>query len=311
MLDLDRARLDGKKVGVIGLGLMGRPMALNLHRAGASVMIWNRSTHPMAELAAEGLTTTETPQSLADHVDVLILMLSDGAVSLDILTRDDGVLAGLRPGALVIDMGTSAVHHTKAMIDAVTQAGGRWLDAPVSGGEVGAQEANLTIMVGGDSANVAEAMPLLQAMGRRITHVGPATAGQVTKAANQVIVGLTIGAVAEGLALARAAGVDPAKVREALEGGFAWSRVMELHGERMISGNFTPGGKVASQAKDMRQGIELAHANGLSLPALDLNSTLYNQLENAGGRELDHSALYLLFTDDPAENITAEDDSSP
>lgn len=299
MLDLDRARLDGRKVGVVGLGLMGRPMALNLHKAGATVTVWNRNPDPIVAVAKEGVSAAPDLPSLARSVDTIILMLADGAVTKDLLTRSDGLLTGIRPGTLIVDMGTSAVDVTREMAAAVAEAGGRWLDAPVSGGEVGATEASLTIMAGGEDADFAEALPLFQAMGKRITHMGGATAGQVTKAANQVIVGLTIGAVAEGLALARAAGVEPAKVRQALEGGFAWSRIMELHGERMVSGNFVPGGKIAAQVKDMRQGVALAEQVGLSLPALSLNKDLYEKLEKAGGDGLDHSALYLLYTDPP------------
>lgn len=298
MLDLDRPRLDGRAIAVIGLGLMGRPMARNLHAAGAKVTVWNRSPGPLAALAEAGLNAAQSPAEAAAAADTVIVMVSDTAAVETVLTGEAGILSALKPGSLVIDMGTTAVPDTARFADLVRDAGGRWLDAPVSGGEVGATEASLTIMAGGESSDFAEALPLFQTMGRKVTHVGGITAGQVTKAANQVIVGLTIGAVAEGLALARAAGVDPAMVRTALEGGFAWSRVMELHGNRMVTGDFKPGGKVATQRKDMAQGEALADSLGLDLPALRLNRGLYDRLVEAGGDGLDHSALYLLYTDD-------------
>ncbi len=169
------------------------------------------------------------------------------------------------------------------------------MDAPVSGGVVGAEQASLAIMAGGSDDAIARARPLLEILGANVTHVGEVSAGQVAKAANQVIVGLTIGAVAEALALAKRAGVDPAKVRAALRGGFADSRIMELHGQRMIDGEFAPGGKVVTQRKDMFQALQLAHAFDLELPATDLNMTLYDQLIESGGGDLDHSALFKVI----------------
>lgn len=281
-------------VGVIGLGLMGRPMAANLARAGAAVSVWNRSPGPAAET---GLPVAATPRALAETCDAVILMVADTAAVEAVLHGPDGVLAGLTPGTLVIDMGTTAVTPTRAFAAAVEAAGGAYVDAPVSGGEIGAREATLTIMAGGSDAALARALPLFQVLGRTITHVGGCGAGQVAKAANQVIVGLTIGAVAEAMALARRAGVEPARLREALMGGFAASRVLDLHGQRMADKAFQPGGKATTQHKDLTQALDLAADLGLDLPATALNRALYDQLIAAGDGGLDHSALVRVIDD--------------
>ncbi len=188
-------------------------------------------------------------------------------------------------------MGTTAVAATRHFAHEIGKRGGKYLDAPVSGGQVGAQQAALTIMAGGSEAVFARAKPVFATLGRHVTRVGDVGAGQVAKAANQIIVGLTIGAVAEALTLAKKAGVDPAKVRAAFEGGFAWSRIMELHGQRMIDAEFAPGGKAATQRKDLAQALELAEQIGIDLPATRLNRDLYDRLIDQGGGELDHSAL--------------------
>jgi 3-hydroxyisobutyrate dehydrogenase-like beta-hydroxyacid dehydrogenase len=287
--------LTGLDAGVIGLGLMGRPMALNLHRAGARVTVHNRSRGPVEALVAAGLEPAETPRAVARAADTIILMVSDTPAVEAVLTGPEGVIEGLRPGSLVIDMGTTEVPATRRLAALVRAAGGDYLDAPVSGGQIGAETATLTIMAGGTETAFARALPVFRVLGQRITHVGETGAGQIAKAANQLIVGLTIGAVAEALTLAEAAGADPARVREALEGGFAWSRVMELHGRRMIEGDFRPGAKVATQLKDLRQADELAAACGLDLPALKLNRALYQRLADRGEGDLDHSALIRLF----------------
>ena len=287
--------LTGLDAGVIGLGLMGRPMALNLHRAGARVTVHNRSRGPVEALVAAGLEPAETPRAVARAADTIILMVSDTPAVEAVLTGPEGVIEGLRPGSLVIDMGTTEVPATRRLAALVRAAGGDYLDAPVSGGQIGAETATLTIMAGGTETAFARALPVFRVLGQRITHVGETGAGQIAKAANQLIVGLTIGAVAEALTLTEAAGADPARVREALEGGFAWSRVMELHGRRMIEGDFRPGAKVATQLKDLRQADELAAACGLDLPALKLNRALYQRLADRGEGDLDHSALIRLF----------------
>jgi 2-hydroxy-3-oxopropionate reductase len=282
-------------IGFIGLGLMGKPMARNLHKAGYRLVVHNRSRGPVDELAAEGMTPADSPREVTGQSDAVILMLSDTPAVERVLLGDDGVLTGLKPGQLVIDMGTTAVEATRRFAGEVEAAGGVYVDAPVSGGQVGAVEAGLTIMCGGTPEAFDRARPLLEAMGKQITHVGAIGAGQVAKAANQVIVGLTISAVAEALHLAVRSGVDPAAVREALRGGFAWSRIMELHGQRMIDGEFQPGGKSTTQRKDLQQALEQAAEVGARMPVTELVRDLYDELIARGDGDLDHSALIRIL----------------
>ena len=284
--------LKGREVGFIGLGLMGRPMARNLAKAGASLVVHSRSPGPVAELAAEGMSPAAGPAEVAARAGTVVLMLSD-TVAVEAVAS--GLMEALRPGHLVIDMGTTAVEPTRRLAAAVRARGAEWVDAPVSGGTVAAEAGSLTIMAGGTADAFARALPLFQAMGQRITHVGDSGAGQVAKMANQVIVALTIGAVAEALALAKAAGVEPAKVRDAIRGGFAESRILELHGQRMVTGDFTPGGRVVTQIKDLKQAEELAGQSGIQLPALGLSLELFEMLADQGDGGLDHAALYRLF----------------
>ena len=284
--------LTGRSVGVIGLGLMGRPMARNLAKAGATLVVHSRSPGPVAELAAEGMSPAASPAEVAARADTVVLMLSD---TVAVETVAAGLMEALRPGQLVIDMGTTAVEPTRRLAEAVRAKGAAWVDAPVSGGTVAAEAGSLTIMAGGSAEAFAKALPLFQVLGQRITHVGDSGAGQVAKMANQVIVGLTIGAVAEALALAKAAGVEPGKVRDAIRGGFAESRILDLHGQRMVTGDFTPGGRVVTQIKDLKQAEELAEQSGIQLPALGLSLELFEMLADQGDGGLDHAALYRLF----------------
>ena len=292
MTDSAMADLSGRTVGFIGLGLMGRPMARALAKAGASLVIHSRSPGPVEELAQEGMSPAASPAEVAQRADTVILMLSD---TVAVQTVAAALADALRPGLLVIDMGTTAVEATRQLAEAARAKGAEWVDAPVSGGTVAAEAASLTIMAGGTEEAYARALPLFQAMGRRITHVGGSGAGQVAKMANQVIVALSIGAVAEALALARAAGVDPARVRDAIRGGFAESRILDLHGQRMVTGDFTPGGRVVTQIKDLKQAEELAEQSGIQLPALGLSLELFEMLADQGDGGLDHAALYRLF----------------
>ena len=287
--------LSGHVVGFIGLGLMGRPMAMNLHAAGAAVVIHNRSRAVVDALAAEGLAPAHSPREVAERAPVVIVMATDTPAVERIVGADDGIANGIAPNGLVIDMGTTAVEATRALAKTIEGRGARYVDAPVSGGEIGAKAGTLTIMAGGSEAAVARAMPYFEVMGASTTRVGEIGAGQIAKAANQVIVGLTIGAVAEALALAKRAGADPAKVREALQGGFAASRILEVHGQRMIDGAFTPGGKATTQRKDLQQALDLASSIGIELPATALTRDLYDRLIAAGGGDLDHSGLYTVI----------------
>ena len=281
--------LKGQTIGFIGLGLMGKPMCRNLIKAGAELIVWNRSPEPRDEMASAGAAIAGGPAEVAARADVVILMLADTPAVEAVLSG--GVLESVHAETLIIDMGTTAVMATRGFAETVAAAGGAYVDAPVSGGTLGAEAGNLTIMAGGSDSDFQRAQPILKALGAHITHVGPVGTGQVAKAANQVIVGLNIGAVAEALMLAKHAGADPAKVREALEGGFAWSRIMEVHGQRMIDGTFAPGGKATTQRKDMAQALELAAELGIEMPATVLNKELYEKLIDMGGGDLDHSAL--------------------
>lgn len=283
--------LSGITIGFIGLGLMGRPMSLNLHRAGAELVIYNRSRGVVDELVGVGIEAAASPKDVAERAPIIVLMVSDTPAVERVLFGDDGVAHGLQTGAIVIDMGTTAATATRNFAQQIKAKGAHYLDAPISGGQVGAEAATLAIMVGASEDVFARAKPIFKVLGKNITHVGEVGAGQVAKAANQIIVGLTIGAVAEALALAKRAGVDPAKVRQALAGGFAASRILEVHGLRMVDQTFDPGGKATTQRKDLAQALELAQELGMELPATALNRDLYDRLIEMGGGELDHSAL--------------------
>jgi len=293
--------LDGYTLGFIGLGLMGRPMCLNLHRAGARMVVHNRSQGVIDEIEQVGITPAKTPAEVARSTDIIILMLTDTPAVENVLFAQHGLIETLQQGSLVIDMGTTAVATTRAAAARLQDhAGCDYVDAPVSGGEIGAIEARLTIMAGGSQDAIGRARPVFEALGSSFTHVGDSGAGQVAKAANQVIVGLNIGAVAEALALVESAGVDPTKVRQALMGGFAASRILEVHGQRMIDEQFKPGAKVTTQCKDLRQAIELGALNGQALPATELNLSLYESLVERGQGGLDHSALIKALKADTA-----------
>ncbi|WP_142849469.1 NAD(P)-dependent oxidoreductase [Telmatospirillum sp. J64-1] len=288
--------LAGRTIGFIGLGLMGRPMACNLARAGARMIIHNRSRGVVEELAAEGMEAVAGPAEVAGKAGMIILMLSDTAAVEAVVEGPGGLLEGVRPGCLVVDMGTTAVAATRRLADKVAMAGGSWLDAPVSGGQVGAAAASLSIMAGGSDNDFAMAEPVFRCLGRQVTHMGGIGTGQVAKAANQVIVGLTIGAVAEAMALAEKGGVAPARLREALMGGFASSRILELHGDRMARHDFTPGARATTQRKDLDQALQLAGLLDIELPATALCRDLYDRLIEQGDGGLDHSALFRLFS---------------
>jgi 2-hydroxy-3-oxopropionate reductase len=283
--------LSGIKIGFIGLGLMGRPMSLNLHRAGAELVIHNRSRGVVDELVGVGMEAAASPKEVAERAPIILLMVSDTPAVERVLFGDDGMAHGLRAGNIVIDMGTTAVTATRNFAQQIRAKGADYVDAPVSGGQVGAEAATLAIMVGASEDAFARVQPIFEVLGKNITHVGEVGAGQVAKAANQIIVGLTIGAVAEALTLAKRAGVDPAKVRQALAGGFAASRILEVHGRRMVDQTFDPGGKVTTQRKDLAQALELSQELGMELPATALNRDLYDKLIDMGGGDLDHSAL--------------------
>lgn len=286
------------RVGFIGLGVMGRPMALHLQRAGWPVLMNNRSRGVMDALVPEGLHPADSPAEVARGTagGVIFLMLTDSPAVETVVLGESGLITGLAPGTLVIDMSTTALDVTKRCATAVETAGGRWVDAPVSGGEVGATEATLSIMAGGSVEDFARARPLFECLGRKVTHVGGLGAGQIAKLANQIIVAQTIAAIAEALTLAKAAGVDPAGVREAIRGGFAESRILAEHGERMVTGNFVPGGRARLQLKDVREAVRIMEEQGLELPMLRQNHALWEEMVHQRDMgDLDHSGLWRLY----------------
>ena len=283
--------LEGKTIGFIGLGLMGKPMARNLKRAGADMVVHNRSQAPVEELAAEGMQVAATPAETVMRSGTVITMLTDTPALEKVIAGKSGILEAAGPDTLVIDMSTAKMLTTKELAARVKKCGGAYVDAPVSGGTMGAKQGTMSIMAGGDESALARAMPILKVLGGKVTHVGGIGAGQVVKAANQVIVGLTICAVAEALVLAKHAGVDPAKVRKALGGGFADSKILEVHGQRMIEDSFLPGARSTVQRKDMDQALELAATLGIELPATSLSRDLYDNLIAMGHGDLDHAAL--------------------
>jgi len=283
--------LEGWTIGLIGLGLMGKPMCRNLQKAGAHVIVHNRSQAPVEELAAEGMEPAAGPADVAAKADIVIMMLTNTPAVEAVLLGPGGVIENVTSGSLIVDMGTTKVLSTREFADAVKSKGGDYIDAPVSGGTIGAEGGSLTIMAGGSKEAMARAQPVFDVLGAKTTHIGDVGGGQIAKAANQMIVGLNIGAVAEALTLARKAGADPALVRAALQGGFADSRILEVHGQRMIDGAFTPGGRANVQRKDLDQALELAGTLDLELPATSLCRDLFDKLIEAGHGDLDHSAL--------------------
>ncbi len=281
--------LAGTSIGFIGLGLMGKPMARNLNAAGARLIIYNRSPEPLDELAAEGMSTVASASKAVG--EIAIVMVRDSPAVEAVIGGANGLLESVTPGMLVIDMGTTDLDVTRRMAEAVKAKGGDYIDAPVSGGQVGAVDGSLTIMAGGGKAAFARAKPVFETLGSHTSHIGDVGAGQVAKTVNQIIVAMTIDAVAEGLTLAERCGVDPAKVREALAGGFAASRILELHGERMLKGSFEPGGRSSLQLKDVVQALDLAASVELDLPGLQANRRLWERMVDRGFGDLDQSAL--------------------
>jgi 2-hydroxy-3-oxopropionate reductase len=283
-----------ERVGFIGLGVMGRPMAKHVAGGGYELVVYNRSRGPVDDLVAAGATAAENPADVARAATVIITMLPDTPDVDAVLTGPGGVLEGLRPGSVVIDMSSISPVETRRLAGLVAARGGMLLDAPVSGGEVGAVNGTLSIMVGGNGAALDRVRPVLERMGNpeRIVHVGPdAGAGQVCKICNQIAIGGALAGVSEAFAVARKAGVDPAQVRQALLGGFAASRVLEVHGERMLNGNYKPGFRTRLYQKDLRLAGETAAAHGVAIPATAIVTQLINALVAAGGADLDYSAL--------------------
>lgn len=289
---MDKA-LSGHKIGFVGLGNMGGPMARHLHEAGADVVVWNRSDAPAEKAVAQGMrraaSLPELAREIGDGVICINLTMTD--VVEKVVFGEGGLSEGLAPGALIIDFGTTGVPETKAFASRVN-----WVDAPVSGGQVGAEAASLTIMAGGSPESFQRALPIFQVVGKNITHLGPSGSGQVTKLANQLIVAQTIDAVAQALRLAELSGVDSALVRKALLGGFAESRILDLHGDRMVRRDFAPGGRATLQLKDVRLMCQLADSVGLNSPTLRNSLAQWESFVHEKGLgDLDHSGLFRMY----------------
>lgn len=283
-----------EKIGFIGLGIMGKPMALNLIRAGysLSVLEQNKDSGVLEDAGAQVLKTNK---EIAEASDVVITMLPASPQVEEVVFGTDGVLKGIREGALFIDMSTITPSTAEDVYAAMQEKGVEALDAPVSGGQSGAEEGTVSIMVGGKEKAFQRAKPLFDVMGKSAVLIGDAGAGQITKACNQIIVGTTIQAVAEALALARKSGVDLEKVREALLGGFAQSRILDLHGKRIIENNFEPGFKMKLHRKDMDIALQTGKELSVPLYGSALVATLMDTILAKGHAELDHSSLALLY----------------
>jgi len=285
--------LSGHKIGFVGLGIMGAPMARHLHEAGATVVVWNRSAAAADAAVAQGMRRAATLPELAREIGdgMICLNLTTTEVVEQVVFGAGGLSEAWGAGALMVDFGTTGVAETRRFAEKIS-----WVDAPVSGGQVGAEAATLTIMAGGAEAAFARARPILETVGQRVTHLGASGAGQVTKLANQLIVAQTIDAVAQALRLAELAGVDPALVREALLGGFAQSRILELHGDRMVRRDFKAGGRAVLQLKDVRLICALAETVGLESATLrNCRAQWEKFVHEKGGGELDHSGLFKLY----------------
>lgn len=282
-------------IGFIGLGIMGKPMAQNLMKAGYSLVVHNRSRSPVEEMVKEGAQLATSPKEVAARTEVVITMLPDSPDVEQVYSGEQGVIAGAKPGTLLVDMSSISPVVTRKLAVEAERRSLDMLDAPVSGGEAGAINATLSIMIGGKAPAVERAMPIFQALGKNIVHVGDAGAGQVTKAANQVVVGVTIAAVSEALVLATKAGVDPAKVRQALLGGFAQSRILEAHGQKMLERNFKPGFRIRLHEKDLKIALAAGGEYGAPLMVTGLVAQMMTAMRSMGNGELDHSGLVTLI----------------
>ena len=278
-------------VAVLGLGLMGLPMARRLCQAGLNVHVWNRTASKAAPLTALGATAHATAAQAMAQADMVITMLEDGDV-VEAVLLDPAHLAALRPGTLVVDMSSIAPAQARAHAQALQVRGVRYLDAPVSGGTLGAEQGTLAIMVGGLQKDLDDAAPALCHLGRT-TLVGPHGCGQLAKLANQMIVGITIGAVAEALLLCERGGADMAKVKDAITGGFADSRILQVHGQRMVERDFAPRGRMSVQLKDMRNAMDTASELGFTAPVTGLLEQLYAEANKNGLSGMDQAAFFV------------------
>ena len=283
--------LPSLRIAVLGIGMMGQPMARRLCQAGHAVSVWNRDRRKAERLLDAGARVAASPADAVTDADCVITLLTDGAAVADVLF-EQGAAAAMAPGALLVDMSSIMPSQAREHASRLQALGLRQLDAPVSGGTLGAEQGTLAIMVGGEAADFARAAPLFAALGRA-TRVGPHGAGQLAKLANQMIVGITIGAVAEALLLCQQGGADPAQVRAAISGGFADSRILQVHGERMVGRDFAKRGSMQVQLKDMRNALATAAELGFDAPITGLFEQLYAAGVAHGLGELDQSALFV------------------
>jgi 2-hydroxy-3-oxopropionate reductase len=295
------------RVGFIGLGVMGKPMARNMLQAGHDLVVWSRTRADVDEVAGDGATAASSAREVAERAGVTILMLPDSPQVREVLDGDDGLLAGAGDGALVVDMSTISPVVTREIAEVCGERGIGWVDAPVSGGDVGAREATLSIMAGGSDADFARAKPLFEALGKTIVHVGPVGAGQVVKACNQVVVALTIEAVSEALVLGSKAGVDPATIIEVLSGGLAANKVMEVRGRNFLEHDFTPGFRIDLHHKDLGIALATAREYGVALPSTAAVDQMLQALRSSGRGDRDHSAL-LTHIEELAQHRIGERD---
>jgi 2-hydroxy-3-oxopropionate reductase len=282
-------------LGFIGLGIMGKPMAGHLVKAGHKVYVFSRSPGPVEELADSGAVACNSAKAVAQKSDMVFIMVPDTPDVDRVLFGADGVTEGVRKGSIIVDMSSISPIATKKFAQRLGSLGVEMLDAPVSGGQLGAENATLSIMVGGKKEIFEKAKPFFELMGQNIVHVGPNGDGQTCKVANQIVVALNIEAVGEALLLASKAGADASKVREALMGGFAGSRILELHGERMMTHSFEPGFRIRLHQKDLNLALEAARELGVSLPNTATAQELFNAVKAQEGGDLDHSAMVLAL----------------
>ena len=285
------------KVGFIGLGIMGKPMAHNLVQAGHELVVLDHSREPMEELATEGAETAGSPREVAEKSDIIITMLPDSPQVREVVAEESGLLEGIKEGSLIVDMSTISPVVTEELAAEVTERGASMLDAPVSGGDVGAIEGTLSIMVGGSEEDFERAKPLFDVLGGTVNHVGPAGAGQVTKAANQIVVALTIEAVSEALVLGSKGGVAPEKILDVLGGGLAGNKVMEVKREKFISHTFDPGFRIELHHKDLGIALAAGREYGVALPVTALVDQMLLSLKKKGWGKEDHSALLRIIED--------------
>ena len=286
------------RVGFVGLGGMGGPMASNLMKAGYEMVLHNRTREKAEKLAEEGEgEVADTPREVAERCDVVITMLPGPSEVETVVSREGGLFEAMRRNLLVVDMSTSSPTLARELARRAREREASMLDAPVSGGDVGAQEGTLSIMVGGEEADFERAKPLFEAMGKTVTHLGPAGAGQVVKACNQIVVALVIEAVSEALVLGSRGGVAPEKILNVLGGGLAGNKVMEVKREKMLSGHFEPGGKVEYHHKDLGIALAAGREYGVSLPATAIVDQMFGVLVAQGRGGWDHSALVSLVED--------------